>query len=112
MTSYSISTEQHSCCFRWAVDVNTVPDESVAKLSALLPGTEQAEVVFYRQKDDQKRALISRLLQRACMSMALGVEWDAVVIERTRCRKPFAASHLPRPAHAPNFNFNVSHEVK
>ena len=33
-----------------------------------------------------------------------------VSLQRTRGRKPFTTN--PKPAWAPNFNFNVSHEVR
>ena len=69
------------------------------------------QVESFRFKDDQKRALLSRLLQRRCISVALGVPWDRVCIKRTKAKKPFAVSVAARP-HAPNFNFNVSHEAR
>lgn len=99
------------CCFRWAVRLSSVADTTLDRLLGLVTEGEQAEVRFYRQPEDQKRALVSRLLQRACISRALGIAWEQVVIERTRGRKPFASPAHPRPAHAPNFNYNVSHEV-
>ena len=34
-----------------------------------------------------------------------------VQIKRTKGRKPFVIAAVERP-HAPNFNFNVSHEVR
>jgi len=68
-------------------------------------------VEFFRFKDDQKRALLSRLLQRRCVSVALGLPWGRVHLKRTKAKKPFAAGAPARP-HAPNFNFNVSHEVR
>ena len=73
------------------------------------PLTRQVE--SFRFKDDQKRALLSRLLQRRCVSVALGVPWDKVRIKRTKAKKPFAVGVSAR-AHAPNFNFNVSHEAR
>lgn len=51
-----------------------------------------------------------RLLQRQCVSQALGVSFEAVTIQLTRGRKPFYAGGARHPG-APNFNFNVSHEV-
>ena len=51
-----------------------------------------------------------RLLQRKCASDVLGIELDKVEIRRTKGGKPFAVADVDRP-HAPNFNFNVSHEV-
>ena len=56
------------------------------------------------------RCCMCRLLQRQCVAGALGVPFAELTIQRTRGRKPFYAgqAHDPR---APNFNFNVSHEV-
>ena len=56
-------------------------------------------------------ATTRRLLQRKCVSHVLGVKHEDVIIRRTKGRKPFAAGGPPRP-HAPNFNYNVSHEVR
>jgi 4'-phosphopantetheinyl transferase len=75
-----------------------------------LPEIERNEVLYFRHYDDQKRAMVSRLLQRACVMQALGEPWDQIVIKRTKGKKPFYAGHITRP-HAPNFNYNVSHEV-
>ena len=51
-----------------------------------------------------------RLLQRKCASDVLGVDFSGADIRRTKGGKPFAVAVVARP-HAPNFNFNVSHEV-
>jgi len=61
---------------------------------------------------DQKRALLSRLLQRrACFEVA-GVAYGEVAIERTKGGKPFMSNKTAAGARsAPtNWNFNVSHE--
>ena len=65
----------------------------------------------FRFKDDQKRALLSRLLQRRCVNVGLGVPWGKVRIKRTKAKKPFVVG-VPDRQHAPNFNFNVSHEAR
>ena len=65
----------------------------------------------FRFKEDQKRALVSRLLQRQCVSAAMGIAWESVLIKRTKGRKPFATNKGLDRSQAPNFNFNVSHEV-
>ena len=56
------------------------------------------------------RIAACRLLQRKCVAEVLGVQHADVIIKRTKGGKPFAAGGPPRP-HAPNFNFNISHEV-
>ena len=76
--------------------------------------------------DDQKRALVSRLLQRRACFEATAVPYDQVQIERTKGGKPFMANKPPASpapsgaadggsssggaARGPNWNFNVSHE--
>lgn len=65
----------------------------------------------FRFKDDQKRALVSRLLQRQCVSAAMSLAWESVQIKRTKGRKPFVMNKGLDRSGAPNFNFNVSHEV-
>ena len=70
-----------------------------------------AQVEGFRFKEDQKRALVSRLLQRQCVSAAMGIAWESVQIKRTKGRKPFATNKGLDRSQAPNFNFNVSHEV-
>lgn len=71
-----------------------------------------AQVEAFKFKEDQKRALVSRLLQRQCVAVAFGIPWEKVLIKRTKGRKPFVISKGLDKTHAPNFNFNVSHEVQ
>lgn len=97
---------------RWAVHVGAwapAPAEWDLLLS-LLPGEEGPAVLKFRQEADRKRALVSRLLQRAAAAAALGLPHGDVAIARTKGRKPYAAN-LEGRGDAPNFNFNVSHEV-
>ena len=70
------------------------------------------QVESYKFKEDKKRAMVSRLLQRQCISRALGIPWSEAKVKRTRGKKPFAViTAKVDKSHAPNFNFNVSHEV-
>lgn len=79
-------------------------------LLGLLPEEERAPVLRFRQEADKRRALVSRLLQRAAAATALGLPHAEVVVRRTRGSKPYAANALDKP-HAPNWNYSVSHEV-
>lgn len=99
--------------FRWAVNIGGwLPAEAeLSFLLTLIPDTERQDVRSFKFLDDQKRALCSRLLQRQCTCQALQIRWQDVVLKRTRGRKPFAAVQGSRTA-CPNFNFNVSHEVR
>ncbi|CAL5226778.1 g9635 [Coccomyxa viridis] len=97
---------------RWAVNIkqwNPWDDEWLFLLD-LLPEEDQKEVEAFRFKDDQKRALVSRLLQRQCVSAAMSLSWESVQIKRTKGRKPFVMNKTMDRSGAPNFNFNVSHE--
>ncbi|CAE8630556.1 unnamed protein product [Polarella glacialis] len=104
---------------RWAVNSSTWQPAHGAGgaefrfLLALVPETEErAAVERFVFFEDQKRALLSRLLCRRACAAVLGLRsFQALEICRTKGRKPFLKS--PRPLLLPdlaNFNFNVSHE--
>jgi 4'-phosphopantetheinyl transferase len=78
-------------------------------LLSLLPPDEAAECRKFRFPDDQRRAVVSRLLQRSAAAAVLGLAPADVTIARTKGRKPYV-SNPSRPLHAPNFNYSVSHE--
>mmetsp|Transcript_22055 Transcript_22055/g.61211 ORF Transcript_22055/g.61211 Transcript_22055/m.61211 type:complete len:319 (-) Transcript_22055:257-1213(-) len=96
---------------RWMVDIGTwdPSSEEWTFLLSLLPSQEQKDVMRFRLPDDRKRTLVSRLMQRRCASVSLDIPFEKVLIKRTKGRKPFVANRVCRQ-HAPNFNFNVSHE--
>jgi 4'-phosphopantetheinyl transferase len=88
-------------------------------LLALLPEHEREECLRFRFMDDKKRALLSRLMQRAACARVADVPHADVLLRRTKGKKPFFAwTEMPSfdadsaadLAAAPNFNFNVSHE--
>lgn len=80
-------------------------------LCSLLPDSEAEECRKFKFFDDQKRALVSRLLQRHVATVALGIPFQAVVIKRTKGRKPYIANEGVDRSPCPNFNYSVSHEV-
>ncbi|PNH09074.1 L-aminoadipate-semialdehyde dehydrogenase-phosphopantetheinyl transferase [Tetrabaena socialis] len=94
--------------FRWVLDVDEEMALGFQRHLALLPEPEQRHVLSFVQPADQHRALASRLMQRACVCLALAVEWPAVTLALTKGRKPFTT--CAKPSSAPNFNYNVSHE--
>mmetsp|Transcript_47803 Transcript_47803/g.120659 ORF Transcript_47803/g.120659 Transcript_47803/m.120659 type:complete len:296 (+) Transcript_47803:194-1081(+) len=100
-----------AACFRWAVNIrNWEPSHSEwTFLLRLIPQEERQDVERFMQRADQKRALVSRLMQRRAASRALGIPFEAVTIKRTKGRKPFVSNSVDRSS-TPNFNFNVSHE--
>ena len=75
-----------------------------------LPTDLRAEVQKYKQTADQKRALLSRLLQRTAVVNTFSIPLSDIEIRRTKGGKPFCANYVNKSS-APNFNFNVSHEV-
>lgn len=100
---------------RWAVNVGAwdpSPPEFAFLLDLLRDESERLSILRYRMVEDQRRALVSRLLQLAACGRALGVPSEAVRLERTKGGKPFASEPQARPIDAPNFNFSVSHEVR
>ena len=117
----------HPACLRWAVNISRWhPSDDhdgpeFRFLLALLPEHEREECLRFRFMDDKKRALVSRLMQRAACARVAGVPHADVPIRRTKGKKPFFAwtelegldaERRPDVAFsaAPNFNFNVSHE--
>jgi phosphopantetheinyl transferase len=64
----------------------------------------------YHFFDDQKRAIVSRLLQRHGAAVALGIPHQHVTIKRTKGRKPYITNSIQKPQ-APNYNYSISHEV-
>jgi hypothetical protein len=79
-------------------------------LCTLLPAADAEACNKFKFLDDKKRALVSRLLQRHAAFLALDIPHEAVIIERTKGRKPYVANKIER-LHAPNYNYSVSHEV-
>jgi 4'-phosphopantetheinyl transferase len=96
---------------RWAVEVSSwdPEQEEFELLCSFLPAEDALDVRRFKFRDDQKRAVISRLLQRAAASQVLRLPHADVLIRRTKGRKPYAANETSR-THAPNFNYSVSHE--
>jgi phosphopantetheinyl transferase len=103
-----------STSIRWAVSVAEwqPSDVEIAQYLDLLPPDEQAKCKRFHRLVDCKRALVSRLLYRKLGSLVFGVHsLTEVPVSRTARGKPYF-SRLPESAHAPNLNFNVSHEVR
>ena len=99
---------------RWYVDISKwEPSEAEWRLLVgIIPKLDAERVMKFKFVADQKRALLSRLLQRrACFEVA-GVAYGEVAIERTKGGKPFMSNKTAAGARsAPtNWNFNVSHE--
>ncbi|KAF8065883.1 Aasdhppt [Scenedesmus sp. PABB004] len=98
---------------RWAVDAGRWAPSSaqLELLLSALPADEVVRAARFVEPADVKRCLLSQLLQRAAGARALGAAWGAP-LRRTRGGKPFLPPPpgAPRPAGAPNFNYNVSHE--
>ena len=98
---------------RWAFNVAAWQPAAADFQTALhtLPGAEQAACTRFHRLIDQKRALVSRTLQRKLGAQVLGMPAQDVQILRTERGKPFFAE-LPDAHAAPSCNFSVSHEVR
>jgi 4'-phosphopantetheinyl transferase len=111
---------------RWAVNTSaalSLPQPAFDTLVRLLDDEDSQHVLKNRQREDQARALLSRLAQRACAVAALGLSPSPSPPKRGRAAngrgRPFldraAASATDADARealelAPNWNFSVSHE--
>ena len=110
-TSSEDRTSGEPFCLRWVVDTaQWMPSKPEFDFLLDLLGADEApQVRRFKFEADQKRALVSRLLQRAAISRVLGIPWADIIIKRTKGQKPFLATPHSVPW-APNFNYNVSHE--
>ncbi len=103
---------------RWAVQTAAwgarVGPEEWAFLLSLLQEDERQQCLRHRQLEDQRRALVARLLARRAAAVSLGLPQSAVDCRRTKGGKPYVANDLPGKADgpAPNWNYSVSHEVR
>lgn len=102
---------------RWVVDIS-IWEPGKAEWDMLvnaLPKEEADKVLRFKFVADQKRALVSRYLQRRACFETTGVAWKKVEIARTKGGKPFMKNKPAPPTAAglhANWNFNVSHEGK
>ncbi|KAL6989311.1 hypothetical protein U1Q18_015059 [Sarracenia purpurea var. burkii] len=95
---------------RWIVDIsewNPSPHQFSYALS-FLPQHDHPSITRYVKLEDQKRALVSRLLQYALVHEVLGIPFDEIIIKRTFEGKPYLEGYKEDPKF-PNFNFNASH---
>lgn len=97
---------------RWAVRIRDwhPSTEEWQFLLQLIPTVEQRQIGEFKFLEDRKRRLISQLLQRKCISEALLIPWSQIRIRKTKGKKPWVLCEGVEKDHAPNFNFNVSHE--
>ena len=102
------TNEAEGGALRWACRVDAVEPGTGAfeELRRTIDDErERARVLAFAKLDDQKRALISRVLVRRCARIGLGAAYEGVT--RTARGKPYAVGHSPTHA---NFNFSVSHD--
>ena len=102
------TNEAEGGALRWACRVDAVEPGTGAfeELRRTIDDErERARVLAFAKLDDQKRALISRVLVRRCARIGLGSAYEGVT--RTARGKPYAVG--TSTTHA-NFNFSVSHD--
>jgi len=75
-------------------------------LNKLLTAEEKRKVLGYHFTDDQRRSVLSILLQRALVSGTFGMTHTEYCILRTAQNKPYVVSGL---IDLGSWNFNVSH---
>lgn len=103
--------QQPAGVLRWLFDTSTWSPtvNEWELLLSLLPAEDAAKTMKFVHLADRKRAIVSRLLQRAACAEVTGLPYEAVRIGRTKGSKPYLENR-PRGAAGPNWNFNVSHE--
>ncbi|XP_057434076.1 uncharacterized protein LOC130726787 [Lotus japonicus] len=95
---------------RWVVDISKWDPEphDLSSALSLLPPHEHSSVTRFFKMEDQKRALVSRMLQYALVHDVLKIPFPQIIINRTPEGKPYL-DYDKSGMKFPNFNFNVSH---
>ncbi|XP_059307748.1 uncharacterized protein LOC132059214 [Lycium ferocissimum] len=95
---------------RWIVDISEWNPSPLYFSFAMsfLPKHEHSSITRFFKMEDQKRALVSRLLQYALIHQVLGIPYNEIFIRRTAEGKPYLECDKP-DLELPNFNFNASH---
>ena len=104
--------------FRWIVNVATWrPADAGLNSSSPCSRPERDAVRRFRRFDDRKRAVVSRLMQRACIMRACETSsegrWSARGSILSTCagpRGPAVSRRATRVDARAEFNYNVSHE--
>ena len=91
------------------VCIDDLADERLLDYLGGLSEEEQRRVLSYKFTDDQKRCLLSHLLQHHLVRELFHLSPDEYAIRRTKENKPFLADPENKFG---NFNFNVSHHGK
>ncbi|KAL5731226.1 hypothetical protein ACHQM5_003975 [Ranunculus cassubicifolius] len=89
----------------WLVDISqwNPSREQFSFILSTLPSHEHSSITRFIHFIDQKRSLVSRLLQYSLIHQLTNLPFDKIIINRTVESKPYFE-------HTPNFNFNTSHD--
>ncbi|XP_058205684.1 uncharacterized protein LOC131319460 isoform X1 [Rhododendron vialii] len=95
---------------RWVVDISqwNPSSQEFSHAMSFLPQHEHPSITGYVKLEDQKRAIVSRLLQYSLVHEVLGIPFNEIIIKRTLEGKPYL-EHNKVDHEFPNFNFNASH---
>ena len=79
---------------RWYVNVShwLPSQDEFESIVQTLGNDERQSILRYIQLQDRKRALVSRLLQRAAIRQVCGCSESDVRIQRTKGQKPFCVN--------------------
>ncbi|KAL5732180.1 hypothetical protein ACHQM5_004828 [Ranunculus cassubicifolius] len=90
---------------RWLVDISqwNPSSEQFSFILSTLPSHEHSSIMKFVHFIDQKRSLVSRLLQYSLIHQLTDLPFDKIIINRTMEGKPYFER-------TPNFNFNTSHD--
>jgi phosphopantetheinyl transferase len=86
----------------WLTTVDEIADSEISTCMRGLSSTERNRILVYKFKDDQKRCLLSHLLQNNLVRQLCGLRPGKYTIQRSAANKPYLETKSM-------FNFNVSH---
>ncbi|KAH7426755.1 hypothetical protein KP509_10G015800 [Ceratopteris richardii] len=95
---------------RWLLNSRTWSPSSsqFSYCLSLLPTPQQDEIIRFVKFEDQKRYILSRLMQQMLIHVVFNIPYKEIVISRTKEGKPYVEPCYLN-ASAPNVNFSVSH---
>lgn len=98
---------------RWCVNIHAwnPTSQELNQYVRYLPLSEQEHCKSFKHGVDRQRAVVSRLLQRRAIHEVTRIPYSRIEIRKTEGKKPYLWTKHDT-SFAPNFNFNIAHEVE